>query len=389
MEERIAMFRDWDSGAFTVTQLTGRYDVSRETFYLWKRRRDGGEERWFEERSRAPKHCPHATPAEHVEEIVAMRVRFPRFGPEKIKAKLSEERAEIDWPAASTIGTILKAQGLIGARQRRRRPLPAGEIVGRAQAPNEEWSIDFKGWFRTRDGTRCDPLTVADTASRYLLATRIVEPTGANVREVVDRLFAECGLPDAIRSDNGSPFGSNGAGGLSKLSVRWLKLGIEPPYIRPGSPQDNGGHERMHRTLKEQTALPPAATKKHQQARFDDFRHHYNEERPHEALGQTAPARHWRPSSRHLPRRIEEPWYNADHEVRRVRAPGTIKWRGDHVFVGEALAGEFVGLTELEKGGHLVRFCTRDLGIIARDLRFHRFAPPRARLRVAVETQRD
>jgi len=389
VEERIAMFRDWDSGAFSVTEIVRRFGVSRETFYVWKRRREAGAERWFEEHSRAPRHCAHATAEDRIREIVAMRRRFPRFGAEKIRAKLIETRPQLDWPAPSTIGDILKREGLIVARQRRRRrrPVPVGEIVASAQAPNEEWSIDFKGWFRTQDGTRCDPLTVGDTATRYLFETRIMEQTSVNVRTALEHVFDECGLPGAIRSDNGSPFGSTGAGGLSKLSVWWLRLGIEPHYIPPASPQDNGSHERMHRTLQEATTQPPAATKKEQQARFDDFRKHYNEERPHEALGQTPPAKHWRPSARRLPRRIEEPWYDASHEVRRVRPPGTIKWRGEQVFVGEALAGEIVGLAEQDCGGHIVRFCTRDLGLIDRELRFLRFAPPRARLRVAKETQ--
>jgi putative transposase len=387
VEERIAMFRDYETGAFTVTDLCRRYEVSRETFYVWKRRRDAGNEWWFEERSRAPEHCPQATPQAQVAQIVAMRKRFPRFGARKVLSKLVEERPQVDWPAASTIGDILKREGLIVARDRRRRPVPMGEIVAGASEPNGEWSIDFKGWFRTRDGERCDPLTVEDTASRYLVETRIVEPTWAGVRLALERVFAEVGLPEAIRSDNGSPFGSTGAGGLSSLSVWWLKLGIAPRYIPPSSPQDNGRHERMHRTLKEETARPPAATVREQQARFDTFRRHYNEERPHEALGQTPPAKHWRAPSRQLPRRLEEPWYDADHEVRRVRPPGTIKWRGEQVFIGEALAGELVGLAELEKGAHIVRFCGRDLGVVGRDLRFLRFAPPRARLRCAEETQ--
>jgi transposase InsO family protein len=387
MEERIAMFRDYETGAFTVRELCRRYEVSRETFYVWKRRRDAGNEWWFEERSRAPEHHPHATPQAQVARIVAMRKRFPRFGARKVLSKLAQERPKVDWPAASTIGDILKREGLIVARDRRRRPVPVGEIVAGASEPNGEWSIDFKGWFRTRDGERCDPLTVEDTASRYLVETRIVEPTWAGVRLALERVFAEVGLPEAIRSDNGSPFGSTGAGGLSSLSVWWLKLGIAPRYIPPSSPQDNGRHERMHRTLKEETARPPAATVREQQARFDTFRRHYNEERPHEALGQTPPARHWRAPTRQLPRRLEEPWYDAEHEVRRVRPPGTIKWRGEQVFIGEALAGELVGLAELEKGGHIVRFCGRDLGVVGRDLRFLRFAPPRARLRCAEETQ--
>jgi len=321
--------------------------------------------------------------------IVARRERYPRFGAKKIGAKLLEKRPGTAWPAASTIGGIMKRKGLIAAQERRRKPVAQGEIVAGAAAPNEEWSIDFKGWFRTRDGERCDPLTIADTASRYLLAARIVEPTRAGVRLALERVFAAAGLPQAIRSDNGAPFGSTGAGGLSSLAVWWLKLGIEPRYIPPASPQDNGRHERMHRTLKAETTRPAAATIAEQQARFDAFCKHYNEERPHEALSQTAPARHWQPSPRPLPRRLEDPWYDADHEVRRVRWTGEIKWRGDRVFIGEALAGELVGVAELERGGHIVRFCNRDLGRIDPALRFLRFAPPRARLRVATETESE
>jgi len=387
VEERIAMFRAYDAGEFKVTELCQLYGVSRETFYVWKRRRESGDERWFEERSRAPEHCPHATPAAQVGRIVAMRQRFPRFGARKILAKLREERPRVDWPAASTIGDILKRKGLVAERRRRRRPLPLGEIAAGSWEPNGEWSIDFKGWFRIRNGERCDPLTLEDTASRYLVETRIVEPTWAGVRLALERIFGEVGLPDAIRSDNGPPFGSTGAGGLSSLSVWWLRLDIEPRYIPPSSPQDNGRHERMHRTLKDATARPPAGTLAEQQARFDAFRRHYNEERPHEALGQTPPARHWRAPTRQLPQRLDEPWYDADHQVRRVRPAGTIKWRGEQVFVGDALAGELVGLAELENGSHVVRFCGRDLGLISRDLRFLRFAPPRARLRCAKETQ--
>jgi hypothetical protein len=241
--------------------------------------------------------------------------------------------------------------------------------------------MDFKGWFRTRDGTRCDPLTVSDTATRYLVAARITPPTHDGVKAVLERVFAETGLPDAIRSDNGSPFGSTGAGGLSRLSVWLLKLGIEPRFIPPSSPQDNGRHERMHRTLKDETAKPPAESWEQQQVRFNIFRRAYNEQRPHEALRQTTPASHWRPPRRGLPARTDEPWYDPDHEVRRVRAPGTIKWRGEQVFIGEALAGEPVGIAEHERGGHIVRFCGRDLGLIDAAGRFHRFAPPRARLR--------
>lgn len=387
VEERIAILRDHDTGVYTVAELCRRYGVSRDRFYVWKARREAGEARWYEERSRAPSHCPHTTGSQAVEAIAAMRRRFPRFGPRKIQARLMMERPDVSWPAASTIGDILKREGLIAPKPRRRRPIDHGEAIVGCDAPNGEWAIDFKGWFRTKDGTRCDPLTVTDTASRYLIETRIVDPNGAGVRCALERVFGEFGLPDAIRCDNGAPFGSVGAGGLSRLSVWWLRLGIEPRYIPPSSPQHNGRHERMHRTLKAETSRPAAATAHEQQARFERFRRHYNEERPHEALGQTPPARHWTPSGRALPSRLDDPWYDAAHQVRRVRHAGQIKWRNDYVFIGEALIGELVGIAELENGGHIVRFCGRDLGVIDQALGFHRFAPPRARLRFAMETQ--
>ncbi len=159
----------------------------------------------------------------------------------------------------ATIGDILKREGLIEARRRRRRALAQGEVVAAATVANEEWAIDFKGWFRTADGERCDLLTITDATSRYLIEVRIVEPTWAGVRGACEQVFEAVGLPEAIRSDNGSPFGSTGAGGLSALSVWCRKLGIEPRYIAPSSPQDNGRHERMHRTLKAQNSTPAAA----------------------------------------------------------------------------------------------------------------------------------
>ncbi len=386
VEERIALFREYETGAFSVTELCARHGISRETFYVWKRRRASGEPHWFEERSHAVATCPHATAGRLADRIIATRRRFPHFGPKKIKAWLERERPEVDWPAASTIGDILNREGLVEARRRRRRAIAQGEVVAPASAPNEEWAIDFKGWFRTRDGTRCDPLTITDTASRFLVEVRIVDPTGAGVRGALERVFQDIGLPNAIRSDNGAPFGSTGAGGLSALSVWWLKLGIEPRYIPPASPQDNGRHERMHRTLKAETSKPPAETVAEQQRRFDAFRRHFNEQRPHEALDQTPPVKLWQSPARALPGRLSDPWYDADHEVRHVRPTGEIKWRGEHVFIGEALAGERVGLAEHDTGGHIVRFYGRELGLIDRERRFLRFAPPRARLRVAQET---
>ena len=208
VEERIALLRDYETGVFTVSELCRRFGISRETFYVWKRRRESGEERWFEERSHAVAGCPHATAGRVAARIIATRRRFAHFGPKKIKAWLEREAPEVAWPAASTIGDILKREGLVEPKRRRRRAIGQGEMVTPATAANAEWAIDFKGWFRTRDGSRCDPLTITDAASRYLIELRIVEPNYAGVRDVLERVFAEVGMPAAIRSDNGAPFGS-------------------------------------------------------------------------------------------------------------------------------------------------------------------------------------
>jgi transposase InsO family protein len=320
-----------------------------------------------------------------VEAVIGAKRRFPRFGPKKLKAWLERHHPQASWPAASTIGDMLKRAGLVEARAGRRRAVERGGVELAALEPNAEWACDFKGWFRTRDGQRCDPLTITDTASRYLIDVRIAEASVAGVQPIFARVFEEHGLPQAIRCDTGSPFGSSGAGGLTRLSVWWLKLGVRPHFIRPASPQDNGRHERLHRTLKAETAKPASASLAEQQARFDAFRHLYNTERPHEALDQQPPATRWRRSPRSMPRCLEEPWYDADHQVRRVRSAGEIQWRGQLVFIGAALSGETVGLAERENGSHIVRFCDLDLGVIDPSGRFRRFAPLRYRLREAPE----
>ena len=385
MERRVQMLMDWETGAFSVTELSRRYGVSRDTVYLWTARREGGTLDWFADRSRAPLRSPHRLAEAQVAPILAMKRRFPHFGPKKVKARLELEQPQVTWPAASTVGAYLKTAGLVEAKPRRRRAVDQGRTSSLAQAPNAEWCCDFKGWFRTRDGTRCDPLTVSDTYSRYLIETKITAQTIEAVRPVFEQAFRTYGLPMAMRCDNGAPFGSSAAGGLTRLSAWWLKLGVQPHFIQPASPQENGRHERMHRTLKRQTARPPADSLAEQQVRFDDFRTHFNHVRPHEALGQTPPADRWQPSLRPLPERLEDPWYDPDHQVRRVRTNGEIKWRGEHLFVSQALAGEIVGIAELDHGLHIVRFCNVDLGVIDQCGVFRRFAPLRHRLREATE----
>lgn len=386
MEERVRMLADYDSGLWSVSDLCRRYGVSRETFYVWKLRRSEAGENWFADRSHAPRTVALATPQDIVEEIVALRRRFPHLGPRKLLAVRARAGAASGWPSASTIGAILARAGLVEKKRRRRPPLDAPRREIAVGAANQEWAADYKGWFRTRDQARIDPLTITDSHTRFLVETWITPQTVEGAMAAFTRAFEAYGLPQAIRCDNGSPFGSCGPAGLTRLSVWWLKLGIEPHFIRPASPQENGRHERMHRTLKAETSRPPAANAAEQQARFDDFRRHFNEQRPHEALGQVPPAQVYAPSQRKMPAKLEDPWYDANHEVRRVRPDGSIKWRSDWVFIAEPLSGELIGLSELDTGDHVVRFAGRDLGVLERAGRFRRFAPPRTRLRETPKT---
>ena len=272
-------------------------------------------------------------------------------------AWLGDHRAGLAIPAPSTAGDILKRHGMVRPRKRGRHTPPWTDPLSGCNAPNETWSVDFKGWFRTGDRRRCDPLTVEDGYTRFLLGCDAFRHPGRlPTRKSLERLFREYGLPATIRTDNGPPFASVAVAGLSKLSVWWIKLGITPERIPPGRPDQNGRHERMHRTLKEETASPPKATLRAQQRAFDIFRREYNEERPHEALGQKPPASLYQPSQRSYPRRIPEVSYPDDMQVRRVRSKGEIKWRGKRLFLSEALIGELVGIRREGERHHSVYF---------------------------------
>jgi len=235
----------------------------------------------------------------------------------------------------------------------------------RYDKPNATWCADFKGWFRTGDGKRCDPLTISDGYSRFILGCRIVpRPTLEYVQEQFKRVFQEYGLPDAIRTDNGPPFASTGVAGLSRLAVWWLRLGITPDRIEPGKPEQNGRHERFHRTLKAETAAPPAATSSSQQRRFDRFTDEYNRDRPHEALANETPASHYSFSKRPFPKTLPEPEYPSTHLIRSIRSSGTIKWHSQQVFICQALIGQRVGLEPIDNDQWLIRFASLPLGVL-------------------------
>lgn len=355
-----AVLADEDS----MTALCEEYEVSRKTGYKWLNRFQAEGPAGLAERSRAPRVVPWAVTQAQAEAMMSLRRQHPSWGPKKLRAKLLARAPEQHWPALSTIGDLLQREGLSQRRKRRRRATPTPSGVPPIVTPNDVWCVDFKGWFRTGDGATCYPLTVTDAFSRYLLCCRAVAPDYEGCRREFERLFRECCLPQALLSDNGPPFASLAAGGLSRLSVWWIKLGIRPVRIVPGKPQPNGRHERMHRTLKAETAHPPAATLAAQQRRFDHFRAEFNHERPHEALGQAVPAAVYRPSPRPYPARLEDPPYPSDFELRRVRSNGEIKWQGEQIFIAQPLVGEVIGLHEDDNGNAQVYFGPVQLGEI-------------------------
>jgi putative transposase len=383
MDEKVMFIADCLRDEEPMTVLCERYGISRETGYVWRRRYHADGVAGLVELSRAPHRHGASTPAALVVRIIEARKRRPYWGPKKLLAILALEDASAAWPSASTVAEILRREGLSQPRRRRRRVLTVDRPFAEIAAANDAWCIDFKGWFRTGDGIRCDPLTVTDAYSRYLLGLQIVAPETEAVEPIMDRLFCKHGLPRAIRSDNGPPFASTGAGGLSRLSVRWAKMGIRLERIYPGKPQQNGRHERMHGTLKAEACDPPAMTATAQQERFELFRAEFNDDRPHEALGQRPPAQFYEPSPRPYPERLNDPDYGPDEQVRRVRSSGEIKWCGSMRFISEALIGEAVGVREREDGHWVVRFADIPVALIDRTTgkvaRFGAGRPPRSK----------
>lgn len=349
MEKRRQFVEEWLSEEWTMTELCLRHGISRQAGYNTVARY--GEEGWrgLETQSRAPRRHPNQTASEIEQQVVELRHAHMRWGPRKLKAVLERQQPETDWPAASTMGALLRREGLVIPRKRRRRVDPYTTPFAAAHTPNRVWCGDFKGWGRTQDGERIDPLTISDACSRYLLRCQAVDKTDTpRVQAIFEAAFREYGLPQAIRTDNGAPFASRAIAGLSRLAVWWMKLGIVPERIQPAHPEQNGRHERMHLTLQQETMSPMAATRRAQQHRFDQFRREYNQQRPHEALAMQTPASCYTPSPRSFPARVGDPEYGSSMRVRRVHLRGQFSWKHEDVFVSKALSGERIGLAALD-----------------------------------------
>jgi putative transposase len=353
MSQRLEFVHLVQRGRHTMVEACCIFAISEKTGYKWIARFAAGGVAALADRSHAPLAPAHQLAPALAAKIIALRARHPTWGPRKLRQRLRTLAPTLPWPAMSTIGALLTRHGLVRARPRRARDriVSLESTLTAAAAPNDVWTADFKGEFLLRGGRQdCYPLTIADLCSRALLGCRALAGTAsAPAQGAFRRVFQRYGLPRVMRTDNGVPFAhAHALGGLSTLAVWWLHLGIRPERIAPGRPQQNGVHERMHRTLKAEATRPPAPTLDTQQRRFDRFRHEFNQERPHEGLGGATPASQYTASGRPYPSRLPGFEYAAELVVRRVRTAGSIKWLGHSLFLSTILAGEDVALEERE-----------------------------------------
>jgi transposase InsO family protein len=386
LDQRNEFISEWLKGERTFTELCRFFNIARKTGYECVARFEETGRAGLAERSRAPLRSPQAIPATTAAAILAERQKRPTWGARKIRLILQREQPTVRWPAASSITELLKREGLIQSRARRRRTPPYTEPLAHAEAPNQVWCADFKGWFCCADGVRCDPLTITDAHSRFLLCCRATKKAdGPHVRAVMEAVFRKYGLPAAMRTDNGPPFASPAPAGLSRLSMWWLQLGIRHERIDPGRPDQNARHERMHRTLKQDTASPPAANRSRQQRAFIEFERIYNWERPHEALDGQRPADVHTAALRVFPERLPELVYPCGVHLRRISQQGSLKWHTERTFLSEVLARQTVGLLETEEELFEVYYGPLLIGWF--DGRSHVFAPERPQPRRANPTR--
>lgn len=365
MEQRREFIRRWSTREESVVELCEQFEISRKTAYKWIGRYEQQGREGLAERSSRPQTSPQAIGPSVRALVLEARVKHPRWGPRKLLAWLEKRNSRLELPAPSTVGDLLRRHGLVKPRRRRRTyaAMPS-KVLSESSESNAVSAMDFKGWFRTGDGQRCNPFTVTDTFSRYLFVCRHLERgTELAVRTVLEEIFREYGLPLVMRSDNGSPFASAGLCGLSKLAVRLIRLGIQVERIEPGKPQQNGRHERMHRTLKLEAASPPAATLRGQLRQLETFRHSYNWERPHEALGGRTPGRVYVPSPRRFPDRLPDLVHPDGAILRRVHLNGCFKWRGRYLFLSESLVGEDIALQRIDDEIWLISFGPMELAV--------------------------
>lgn len=375
MDQKQKFIHVYLSGQYTMTECCRLFDISRETGHkMWRRFQEQGLV-GLEPRSRAPRHCPHALDAQTVHRFSELRRHHPSWGPVKLIAYLSKRHPEQALPAPSTVGALLKRQGLVRCRKRRARPARFVSELGGYYGPNAVWCADYKGEFRCRNAKLCYPLTISDGYSRaFLRCQGLCSTNRYDAQKVFEGAFREFGLPDAIRTDNGPPFSS--PSGISRLSVWWVMLGIRPVRIAPGKPTQNGRHERIHRTLKEDLLnLGVEKNLRAQQRAFDRFIHEYNHQRPHQALGHDTPASRYVPSLKQYPTKLREPHYAEHFKVVRLNAQGELVYNQRRYAISSVLARLPVGIVDAPQGPERLYFGPLILGYFSPKRGFKRGAP--------------
>lgn len=365
--ERLQLVEMVRKQEISVAEAARIFGVSRKTAHKWLNRAEAsGVESGLLDRSRA-RHTQTRFEGRALEALIDLRQAHPTWGPRTLIAALSTKQPRLAMPAASTLGDILKREGLVRSRRRSPRtgasPYQVGDTT--PAKPNDRWTIDYKGHFKLRDGTPCHPLTIRDAFSRAVLCIDAFDAIrGTDVIRALEGLFQVNGLPDEMHSDTGAPFGGNGLARLSAVSVYLLKLGIRPVYSRPGNPQDNGAHERMHRDLKAETTRPPGQNLEEQQSRFDAFRGLYNEVRPHQALGGATPASVYSKSQRKRPSALDSPSYPGHFELRKVETGGLVTWKRHRLLISGALRRETIGLEPIDDGLWRIHFAQLAIGLL-------------------------
>ena len=363
-EKRLEFIKMAFDERYSFTELCDRFGIARSNGYKWiDRYLMAGLEGLLDKR-RGPRRSPLKTPEEIEAILLQERDRHPHWGAGKLLAVLARDMPDIKaWPARSTVHNILNRHGRVQSTRRRRKHEHPGKPFVHADQPNCLWAADFKGQFRLGDARICYPLTITDHHSRHLHACKALTSTKMRpARAVFLYVFREFGLPEAILTDNGPPFASTGIGGLTELSIWWLRLGIQHLRTQPSHPEQNGRHERMHRTLKYEATIPPKHSLRAQQAAFDHFRQEYNTLRPHDALDQATPASCYVPSPRPYPERLPPVDYPGSFVTRLVSSNGSIRWFSAPIFISKGLAGQHVGLEEVDDGIWAVYFAKAALG---------------------------
>ena len=350
---------------FNMNELCSFFNISRKTGYKWLNRYMEEGPEGLRDKPRTPNHIPHRTSKEMKSFIVTCRKKHPTWGARKISQKAQQIAPELSLPSETTINNILNQAGLIFKKRRRRKVAHPGRPALTAKNPNDVWTTDYKGEFKTRDGLYCYPLTILDEYSRFLFGCQgLYSNNYEGAFKVFKKAFKEYGLPKNIKSDNGVPFASNGLARLSKLSAWWIKLGINPVFIQPSSPYQNGVHERMHKTLKNESTIPPSGNMKTQQRRFNRWKDEYNFHRPHEALEGKYPSQIYRPSLKEYPSKLQNIDYPNHFEVRFVGSNRCFSWHQNIIFTSAAVENEYIGLEEVTDGVWAIYFSWKRLGFL-------------------------